>query len=148
MGALRQVPVPDMHYIVVKTKNLFLTHGHFRVYWESLATPPGPKFNSEHGKGVERTGRSDLMAWTPAYYCKGGQRVDEWTCCGCEMEMKRFPEFLDWVRSQSSLTSAFCHVKRWLLAIKVQTDSGSKSVQINQYNILWVLRSQSIFNRS
>ena len=36
----------------------------------------------------------------------------------------------------------------WLLAIKVQTDSGSKSVQINQYNILWVLRSQSILHRS
>ncbi len=66
----------------------------------------------------------------------------------CEMEMKRFPEFLDWIRSHLSLTLAFCHVKRWLLAIKEQTHPGSKSVQINQYYIRWVLRSQSIPDQS
>ena len=59
-------------------------------------TPPGPKVNSEHGKGVKRTGHSDLLVRTPACYCF--REVKEATnghVAAREMEMKRCPEFLD-----------------------------------------------------
>ena len=137
--------------IVMKTKYLFLSHGHFRVYWESLATLPGPKFNSEHGKGVERTGRSDLLVRTPAYYCWEDKEATNEHVAALKWKWEDVLTFwieLDLNYRQLLALLRFFMRQRWILAIKEQTDSGSKSVQINQYYILWVLRSQSIPDQS
>jgi len=58
-------------------------------------TPPGPKFNSEHGKGVERTGHSDLLVRTSVYTVREVKEATNGHVAAREMEMKRCPEFLD-----------------------------------------------------